>query len=89
MSTGVLSQLGSNAGGFRWSADLRYSRTGQPTGRPAFPGFVARSLAHPETELRNTARWMQSWDDARTRILRGEYVGRMFEDSRWIGQTVC
>ena len=29
----------------RWSLDLRYNPTGQPTGRPEFPGFVARSSA--------------------------------------------
>ena len=33
----------------RWSVDLRYLPTGQATGRPAFPGFVARSRAHPES----------------------------------------
>ena len=31
----------------RWSLDLRYNPTGQPTGRPQFPGFVARSRRDP------------------------------------------
>ena len=36
---------------YRWSLDLRYNETGQPTGRSHFPEFIARSKAHPENEL--------------------------------------
>ncbi len=35
----------------RISFDLRYNPIGQPSGRPAFPGFVARSRRAPEAEL--------------------------------------
>ena len=52
----------------RWSFDLRYQPTGQPTGRPWFPGFVARSRAHPDTELRDPERWDQLWRDARDEL---------------------
>ena len=52
----------------RWSFDLRYQPIGQPTGRPWFPGFVARSRAHPETELTDAADWARSWRDARRRL---------------------
>jgi phytanoyl-CoA hydroxylase len=52
----------------RISLDLRYQPIGQPTGRPAFPGFVARSAAHPETVLRDPAAWAQSWREARDRL---------------------
>jgi hypothetical protein len=52
----------------RWSFDLRYQPTGQPTGRPAFPGFVARSRQHPESELRDWRAWRQLWLDARARL---------------------
>jgi phytanoyl-CoA hydroxylase len=47
----------------RISFDLRYQPTGQPTGRPAFApaGFVARSKAHPETELRDPSIWRRNW----------------------------
>jgi len=55
----------------RWSFDLRYHPIGQPTGRPMFPGFVARSRTRPETELRDHVAWKQLWEDARTRILAG------------------
>lgn len=73
----------------RWSVDLRYHPTGQATGRPAFPGFVARSRAHPETELHDVNAWAASWERARADILSGRYQGRLFEETRWNDATVC
>ena len=52
----------------RLSLDLRYQPTGQPTGRPFFPGFVARSAARPGSVLRDPEAWAQSWYDARARL---------------------
>lgn len=52
----------------RISFDLRYQPVGQPTGRPAFPGFVARSAAHPGAVLRDPAAWAKSWLDTRDRL---------------------
>ena len=52
----------------RWSLDLRYNPTGQPTGRPEFPGFVARSRRDPERELRDPEAWARLWGDARERL---------------------
>lgn len=49
----------------RISFDLRYNPIGQPTGRSAFPGFVARSRHAPETELHDPNEWSQSWIEAR------------------------
>ncbi len=73
----------------RWSADLRYNVTGQGTGRPAFPGFVARSVAEPESVLADYGLWRQRWTDAKARIIAGEHGGRMFEDTRWNDPAVC
>ncbi|MDP8923324.1 MAG: phytanoyl-CoA dioxygenase family protein [Chloroflexota bacterium] len=56
----------------RISLDLRYQPVGQPTGRPAFPGFVARSASRPETVLRDPATWAQMWLTARERLARAE-----------------
>ena len=56
----------------RWSFDLRYQPIGQPTGRPAFPGFVARSQRSPKSELRNWQEWRQLWLDARERLAESE-----------------
>src|SRR5215213_5439118 len=50
-----------NSDNVRWSFDLRYNPIGQPTGRSSFPGFIARSRKHPETELRDPAEWARSW----------------------------
>ena len=52
----------------RWSFDLRYQPAGQPSGRPLFPDFVARSRAKPESELRDAAAWAQLWEDTRVRL---------------------
>ena len=64
----------------RWSLDLRYHPVGQASGRPAFPGFVARSRANPDSELRDPHAWNQLWQDARQRIISGEYKGPIFKD---------
>lgn len=56
----------------RISFDLRYQPVGQPSGRPAFPGFVARSAAHPGSVLRDAAAWAQLWLDARARLAERE-----------------
>ncbi|MEM7132191.1 MAG: phytanoyl-CoA dioxygenase family protein [Chloroflexota bacterium] len=48
----------------RWSADLRYQRTGTATGRPFHPEFVARSRSNPESELTDHDTWCRLWKDA-------------------------
>ena len=53
---------------FRWSFDLRYNPIGQPTGRPHFPGFVARSRLNPDSVLDDWREWAQLWRDARDRL---------------------
>ena len=60
--------LDNRSDGIRWSFDLRYQPIGQPTGRSVFPGFVARSTAHPEAVLADPARWADLWWQARDRI---------------------
>ncbi|MEM7193911.1 MAG: phytanoyl-CoA dioxygenase family protein [Pseudomonadota bacterium] len=64
----------------RWSVDIRYHPTGQPSGRPAFPGFIARSRSNPESELRDPVVWQTNWEAARQRIINGEYTGPVFRD---------
>ena len=60
--------LSNTTSGIRWSFDLRYSVTGDPTGRPMFPEFVARSRSRPETQLRDPAKWRVLWEEARARL---------------------
>jgi hypothetical protein len=52
----------------RISMDLRYQSPDQPSGRPMFPSFVARSRSHPERELRDAAAWSRMWLEARARL---------------------
>ena len=69
---------------FRWSLDLRYN----PTGREAFPGFVARSRRDSVRELRDPAAWAQLWYDARARLATQPEV--QGHHSRWRGdEPVC
>ena len=71
----------------RWSFDLRYNPTHQPSGRSAFPGFVARSRAHPETELHDPVVWANSWLETRAKLA-GDAEAQTF--NRWDGtQEVC
>ena len=56
----------------RISLDLRYQPIGQPTGRPSFPGFVARSAARPEQTLNDPSKWAKLWLDAREALARDE-----------------
>lgn len=73
----------------RWSVDLRYHPIGQATGRPAFPGFVARSRSNPSSELRDADEWARRWGKARAAIVSGRYKGPIFADSRWHDEAVC
>jgi hypothetical protein len=56
----------------RWSFDLRYQPIGEPTGRPWFPGFVARSRSHPSSELHDWRDWSAMWLEARDKLSRSE-----------------
>ncbi len=49
----------------RWSFDLRYNPSDQPTGRIAFPGFIARSRRDPSSELRDPEQWNRLWLETR------------------------
>ncbi|WP_343079052.1 phytanoyl-CoA dioxygenase family protein [Ostreiculturibacter nitratireducens] len=53
---------------FRWSFDIRYNVTGQPTGRAHFPSFVARSEKDPGSVLTDWRDWRDLWVEARARL---------------------
>jgi phytanoyl-CoA hydroxylase len=48
----------------RWSLDLRFQPSDQPTGRPWLPGFVVRSENDPESVVTDYAAWDRAWAEA-------------------------
>lgn len=56
----------------RWSLDLRYQKTGTPTGRPFQPAVVARSRANPDSELRDWAEWDRLWAASEAKAATGK-----------------
>lgn len=50
--------------GVRWSLDLRFQKTGTPTGRPFHPHFIVRSRENPSTVLTDHATWCKMWQEA-------------------------
>lgn len=73
----------------RWSLDLRYSEAGKPTGRPAYPSFIARSRSNPETELKDPAEYADAWAQARKALLLELYSGPVFEDRTGTNSAFC
>lgn len=71
--------LVNNSDGFRWSFDLRYNVTGEPTGRAHFPEFVARSPSNPASELKNWRAWRDLWYEAREKLAVAPHI----EIHRW------
>lgn len=51
----------------RWSLDLRYHKTGAPSGRSHHPSFVARSSSDPGSVLTDYHQWRKMWQDALTK----------------------
>lgn len=60
--------------GHRWSFDIRYNVTGQPTGRAQFPEFVARSRKDPLSVLRDWQTWQEMWIAARKTAATSEHI---------------
>ena len=48
----------------RWSLDIRYSDWRKPTGRDEVPGFIARSLEHPEKVATGHEDWQRLFEVA-------------------------
>ena len=47
----------------RWTIDLRYQKTGTPTGRPFYPDFPTRSARDPNSVLSDHGEWCRRWTD--------------------------
>ncbi|MBI1930278.1 phytanoyl-CoA dioxygenase family protein [Candidatus Poribacteria bacterium] len=46
----------------RWSLDLRYSHPNLPTGRDNVPGFIARSVANPDSVAKSHLDWLKLFE---------------------------
>ena len=68
--------LANNSDGYRWSFDLRYNVTGQPTGRGQFPEFVARSRANPASEMKDWRKWRAMWEETRHHLAHSEHIAQ-------------
>ncbi|MEL6734629.1 MAG: phytanoyl-CoA dioxygenase family protein [Pseudomonadota bacterium] len=66
--------LDNTSDSIRWSFDLRYNVTGQPTGRSHFPSFVARSRRYPASEMRSAETWRTLWEEARDRLAEQPHI---------------
>ena len=76
----------------RWSFDLRYQPIDQPTGRPAFPSFVARSRADPDSVMSDWREYAAQWEATRRTMLGEGFGFPIFEESRWLanaGHPAC
>ncbi len=75
--------LSNESDGYRWSFDLRYSVTGQPTGRSHFPEFIARSRSDPTRELKDWRVWKDMWEETRGRLAKSPHIPQ----HRWDGSS--
>lgn len=66
--------LSNESDGYRWSFDLRYNVTGQPTGRSQFPDFVVRSRSDPASALQDWRMWQAKWDATRTHLAKVPHI---------------
>lgn len=67
--------------GLRWSFDIRYNITGQPTGREHFPDFIARSAKNPDAEFNDPTKWLTMWQDTRARLAAADHISLYRWDS--------
>ena len=72
--------LENNSEQIRWSFDLRYNVIGQNSGREIFPGFVARSKAHPKEVLTDAKVWADEWFRTRDQLAA---QGEIAFNARW------
>ena len=59
---------------FRWSFDIRYNKTGEPTGREHFPEFIARSKLKPEIEITDWRIWKNKWENSRKNLANKKHI---------------
>jgi hypothetical protein len=82
----VHSSYSNRSDAVRWSFDLRYQRTGDPSGRPEWPTLPVRSRRHPE-QVATFEAWRDAWLASREKL--AELNGAALPH-RWDGKLdVC
>ena len=59
---------------FRISMDLRYHKSGQPSGRDLLPSFCARSKNKKNIKIYNFKQWLTIWEKAKQKCLPKKYT---------------
>jgi len=56
--------LSNHSDDVRWTMDLRFQKTGEPSGRPFWPSFVVHSETDPQSVQDDYDNWNQRWDES-------------------------
>ena len=59
---------------FRISADLRYNKAGQPSGREPLPSFYVRSKNKKNLKIINYKQWLGLWERAKKKCILRKYA---------------
>ena len=59
---------------FRISMDLRYHKSGQPSGRDLLPNFCVRSKNKKNIKIYDFKQWLSIWEKAKQRCLPKKYT---------------
>eukprot|EP00747_Dinoflagellata_sp_TGD_P205515 gnl/TRDRNA2_/TRDRNA2_79249_c0_seq1.p1 gnl/TRDRNA2_/TRDRNA2_79249_c0~~gnl/TRDRNA2_/TRDRNA2_79249_c0_seq1.p1 ORF type:complete len:200 (+),score=18.72 gnl/TRDRNA2_/TRDRNA2_79249_c0_seq1:43-600(+) len=76
----------------RWSIDLRFQKTGTPTGRPFWPAFILQSQKDPSSVQDSYEEWCRRWisdletsKGARWHRVAGDVGGQFSQHSKRCG----
>jgi ectoine hydroxylase-related dioxygenase (phytanoyl-CoA dioxygenase family) len=70
----VHSSLPNRSNNFRISADLRYNKAGQPSGREPLPSFYVRSKNKKNLKIINYKQWLGLWEKAKNKCIPRKYA---------------
>jgi len=59
---------------FRISMDLRYHKSGQPSGRDLLPNFCVRSKNKRNIKIHNFKQWLTIWEEAKLKCIPKKYT---------------
>ena len=66
--------LPNKSNNFRISADLRYNKAGQPSGRDPLPSFYVRSKNKKNLKIINYKQWLGLWEKAKKKCIPRKYA---------------